>query len=474
MFGSSHGSGYAGYGGSRITSVSNSMGGGLISVASNPYQKPKSSSGVTCQRVFFGVLALSSLVLAGAAIHFRGIMKEREADLRNQRKILERRRREDDVERSTKERYRPRQNQGKDQLQATHDAHEKEQLEDDIRKLRADVERNKAKHTGVLEKKRVQTEKLQGLIAKREDLQKTIEHTRNVLEDAKVETGKYKAMVDGLDAIEEYMTKREGALWGRINNLETRIGRDSRREATEWFGPGPHRVEMDLEYPRVQRTNPDASTWPRTRGTIVLEMAPLDVMPHVVNLFLQQVHHRLWNSCAVVSSATHIFQLAPSYQAEDAPGKGDSNGGNVTKMHYDHFRAKGLDKVSYQEYNAGYPHEQWTAGLAGRPGGPDFYLNKRNNTQIHGPGGQLNKHDLHNEADPCFGRLVEGLETLTEIGLLPNDPENNYVLKYPVSIVEARVLVLKENQTEGWQVVPPGEKFDQGQILPLPDIPHGS
>lgn len=470
-YGSSSGFDYAGYS-NRKSSVSNSMGSGLPSSATNPYQKPKSSSSVTFQRVFLGLLALTCLVLAGAGIHLRGVLKEKDFDLRNQKRILELRRRDEDGERATRERYRPRQNPGKEQPQAAHDVHEKEQLEDDIRKLRAEVENHKTKHRGILDQKQAQTENLQGLMAKKSDLQKTIEHSRNMLEDAKEETGKYKAMVGGMGAVEDYMTKREDALWGRIDNLETRIARDSRREATEWFGPGPHRVAMDVEYPKVQQTNSDASTWPRTRGTIILEMAPLDLMPHVVNLFLQQVHHRLWNSCTVVSSATHIFQLAPSYKAEDATG--DGNVSDTTKTHYDHFRAKGLDKVSYQEYSAQYPHEQWTAGLAGRPGGPDFYLNKRNNTQIHGPGGQLNKHDLHNEADPCFGRLVEGHEILTEIETVPTDPENNYALKYPVTIVEARVLVRKENHAEGWQAVPPGEKFDHGQILPLPDIPHGS
>ena len=127
-----------------------------------------------------------------------------------------------------------RKNPGKEQPQAAHDVHEKEQLEDDIRKLRAEVENHKTKHRGIQDQKQAQTEKLQGLMAKKSDMQKTIEHSRNMLEDAKEETGKYKAMVDGMGAMEDYMTKREGALWGRIDNLETRIARDSRREATEW------------------------------------------------------------------------------------------------------------------------------------------------------------------------------------------------------------------------------------------------
>jgi len=275
--------------------------------------------------------------------------------------------------------------------------------------------------------------------------------------------------VDGMDAVESYMTKRENALWARIDVLETRIGRGSMREATEWFGPGLHRVEMSLDYPQKQ-TNPDASTWTRARGAIVLEMASLDTMPHAVNHFLQQVHHRLWNSCEINSSANHIFSLGPSYRAEDEPADPATAVADGARTHYEHFRAKGLDKVTYQEYNTEYPHEQWTVGLAGRPGGPDFYINKRNNTLIHGPGGQLNKHDLHNEADPCFGKIVEGLDILTELEALPTYPERNYAFKFPVNVVEAHILIPKANPAEGWRVLPPGEKFDHGQVMPLPDV----
>ena len=62
-----------------------------------------------------------------------------------------------------------------------------------------------------------------------------------------------------------------------------------------------------------------------------------------------------------------------------------------------------MDKVAFQEYSPEYPHVQWTVGLAGRPGGPDFYISKVDNSANHGPGGQSH-HDLHEEADPCFGK----------------------------------------------------------------------
>ncbi len=232
------------------------------------------------------------------------------------------------------------------------------------------------------------------------------------------------------------------------------------------FGPGPHKVEMELEYPKVTDPNSDPTTWPRIRNKLSIELAPLDLMPHTVNLFLQQVHHQLWDGCSMITNANHVYQLGPSYE-EDLEEK---------NSHYEQFYEKGLDKLSYQEYSEQYPHGQWTVGLAGRPGGPDFYINKIDNKLIHGPGGQTNDEDMHNEADPCFGKIVDdGQRVLDEINMIPTDAEKGYAIKYPVVIISARVLTPKENPVDGWRVIEPGTKLAQDdEIMPLPDVPHGS
>lgn len=220
------------------------------------------------------------------------------------------------------------------------------------------------------------------------------------------------------------------------------------------FGPGPHKVEILFEYPKVgpNPTNEDPATWTRVRNKVVIEMAPLDLMPHTVNFFLQQVHHELWDGCSMVTNAPHIYQIGPSYSDEDKAND---------PQHYDHFYERGLDKVSYQEYSKEYPHAQWTVGFAGRPAGPDFYINKLDNTMIHGPGGQTNDNDLHNEADPCFGKVVEGMEALGEMNKIPT-AENNNEVRYPVVIVNTRILVPKDNPAEGWRDIKVGEKLDMG------------
>ena len=147
------------------------------------------------------------------------------------------------------------------------------------------------------------------------------------------------------------------------------------------FGPGPHKVELEVEYPRspLLPSDPDPATWKKWTSYLLMEMAPLDLMPHTVNLFLKQVHHQLWDGTYVSVNARHVMQISPRYEDEPANVVSDE------RRSYHHFHAEGLDKVSYQEYSPEYPHEQYTIGMSGRPSGPDFYINKMDNTVI--PGG---------------------------------------------------------------------------------------
>mmetsp|Transcript_37619 Transcript_37619/g.90714 ORF Transcript_37619/g.90714 Transcript_37619/m.90714 type:complete len:615 (+) Transcript_37619:66-1910(+) len=437
------------------------------STSHNPYKKGKSSSGFGLGHVLLSVLAMSSLVLTGTAIYYRNVMKAAELELERARESIERRQR-------TGGRFGQGRNDDRRAKQADinrRDVEEKKKLEREIARLEGDVSSAQKSHEELVIRRDQELVTLDELKVKKQDLLKTIDHTGYLLEDKKEETEKYKSMVEGMDEVEEYMKKREGALWKRIEVLESSIGRESWREVEEWFGLGPHKVEILLEYPNVIDPDADPSTWPRIRNTLEINLAPLDLMPHTVHLFLQQVHHGLWDGCSVISSPKHIFQFGPSYDDEDEHVEG--------APHYDKFHERGLDKVSYQEYSDKYKHDQWTIGLAGRPGGPDFYINKLDNSLTHGPGGQINEDDMHNEADPCFGKVVvdnggdgvvSGKEILDQIARVPTDPDQNYAVKYPVVVIEAKVLAF----VDGWGAIPRGMKLDKkDDILPLPEVPHG-
>ena len=63
------------------------------------------------------------------------------------------------------------------------------------------------------------------------------------------------------------------------------------------------------------------------------------------------------------------------------------------------------------------PQKKFTIGFAGRPSGTDFCINKVDNFIAHGLGGQLH-HALTEEADPCFGDIVDGFSTLEKLFVL--------------------------------------------------------
>jgi hypothetical protein len=78
------------------------------------------------------------------------------------------------------------------------------------------------------------------------------------------------------------------------------------------------------------------------------------------------------------------------------------------------------NSLTFPEYSKASPHEKYTLGFGGRPGGPNFYINLDDNTRIHGPGGQK-KHARTEEADSCFAKIIHGMSLIDEINELVGD-----------------------------------------------------
>lgn len=166
-----------------------------------------------------------------------------------------------------------------------------------------------------------------------------------------------------------------------------------------------------------------------------MKLHPIEIMPHSVHLFLEQVYHGLWNDCAFVINSPEVIQAGALPRGKD---------GKTYKEKMSEFEEMGLSKVHFQEYNNDYPHKKWTVGFAVRPGGPDFYVNMMDNTKVHGPGGQTH-YSVNEEADPCFGEIVEGQDTLEKMYSLSAD-DNNFkpFLKKQVHITKATILGMEE------------------------------
>jgi hypothetical protein len=153
---------------------------------------------------------------------------------------------------------------------------------------------------------------------------------------------------------------------------------------------------------------------------IVLELAPLDAVPHAIHLFLEQVDHGLWDHTYFYLNTPHVIQAGPQVLEEEETLNGNEEYQRKSVLP---FSEPGLDMLAFPDYSEAFPHSQWTVGFAGRPGGPDFYINKVNNTQDHGPGGQW-QHALHEQGDSCFAKVIKGQDCLELMYAMPMRSDN--------------------------------------------------
>lgn len=147
------------------------------------------------------------------------------------------------------------------------------------------------------------------------------------------------------------------------------------------------RVKLDLEF---QSTIPDFAEKGKD-GTIVVEMAPISLIPCSVYNYLEIA--RTWKKGAFHRNAGHVLQAIS--------------------------RSDITERMPFQEYSKEYPHKKYTMGYAGRPSGPEFYISIQNNSGAHGPGSQQ-KHNPF-EADCIIGSLIQGVEdgTVDRIHTMP-------------------------------------------------------
>ena len=151
-----------------------------------------------------------------------------------------------------------------------------------------------------------------------------------------------------------------------------------------------YRLDMDVTFPEIMGGE---------TATVSLETAPVALMPHAVHVFLDAAITRKdehWK-CAFHRNAGHVLQAF--------------------------LRAGGAEGLAFQEYDAAFPHEKFTLGFAGRPGGPEFYVSTVDNVANHGPGSQGSK----TEADSCFAKVVAGFDVVKKMQKQPTKERMGFV-----------------------------------------------
>lgn len=188
----------------------------------------------------------------------------------------------------------------------------------------------------------------------------------------------------------------------------------------------------------------------------VVEMAPLDLVPHAIHLFLEQVAHGLWDHSFMYLNGPHVLQIGPQ----------DFNTDDDANALHSFYEAE-LDEMMFPDYSQDFPHLPWTLGYTGRPGGPDFYINKVDNTKAHGPGGQY-QHVLEEQGDSCFGKIISGHQHLRKhvfsLDIYKDNTDYHWFFVDPVEIVQ--VVILKEEKVQQQEQQPSGGRVPKTDNAP--------
>lgn len=234
------------------------------------------------------------------------------------------------------------------------------------------------------------------------DLQETLENSQSELEKLKTELAEHKTALNSqrqrADNLARQQAKCDPApsgaeadghlsvkvLEGQVARLQSGLQSQARQLLEARYGKGKYRVVMTLGFPK--------SAGEPQQETLVMHMASADLMPHTVAYFLDHVSKGHFDGTSFIRLAPHVLQADPIQP------------GTKKSLHGRFSEGDSFPSVAFQEYSPKYPHKQWRVGLAGRPGGPDFYINLVDNTKNHGPGGQTS-YEVVSEADACFAEL---------------------------------------------------------------------
>ena len=235
---------------------------------------------------------------------------------------------------------------------------------------------------------------------------------------------------DGDDDIDiEYTTKmketesklevalQEKAFWeSKATMIIDKVSFRSKKEVLERFGSGPYFVKFVLS---IEGYSDNES--------FLLELANLDSMPHTIHTFLELIDKKMLTRGTLILAREHILVGGPVDAHDEV-----NNQQLEDLMLYEGYFPDGA--LLFSEYSEEHPHVQMTFGF-NHLGGPIFYFNLHDNTELHGP---KQTDEGYKEGDPCFGTVVEGLDVIQRIIAMPKTEDDS--IETQVYIMDTQVV----------------------------------
>jgi cyclophilin family peptidyl-prolyl cis-trans isomerase len=187
----------------------------------------------------------------------------------------------------------------------------------------------------------------------------------------------------------------------KAQSMVEKINFRSRRSVLKQYGPGPHYVRMTLSF----------SASLDTSENLLLKLAPLDMMPHTIQIFMNLIQEKMYVGGTFVLARDHILVAGPMDTVDP-----ENNRRLEEQMVQEGYMPEGA--LLFQQYTPDFPHRQYTVGFTSS-GGPLFYINIEDNTEAHGPRHIEGEGDV--EGDPVFATIVEGFDVIQKILDMPRN-----------------------------------------------------
>jgi hypothetical protein len=177
------------------------------------------------------------------------------------------------------------------------------------------------------------------------------------------------------------------------------------------YGPGPHRINFTIQIPYD----------PPIEETLILELAPLDLMPHTVKSVLEMIERETLVDGTIMLAKPHIILIGPVdyWNTEN----------NLRLNERIATDGYGNGVLLFNEFTPEFPHVEGTVGFTPGYLGPVFYVNLVDNSETHGA-----------SKDPAFGTFVKGFDMIQRFAQMPKREEDG-VFDSPIYIVAAEILV---------------------------------